>query len=346
MTLSLSDKKRLTAYALERFCRELPAPNYDIRIVFPDGSAWPREWTRPQLQTAKTVGFLRARNMQGDAAIYIRPVSMRYVLVDFDDDGYERLRRMVEDGVPIRYAIETSPYHVQAWVFVGWKATVERQAELARSLAIQYGGDMGAAHEKQLGRAPGFYNRKPQYRNDVGHFPLVQQIPQRLEKLISEPRNEPPSVAVTPPPSLARRAARGAGAISIRTDDELEAWIDSIDASRETSWPSAVVCNGETVVDYSEVPDLGPARTAYARALECMADEGYKPRLRTDGQVDRSYQDFDVAAYVLACGYTEEFAAAAIACSSNKAAERSCKAKSNYAYSRVRSAMHKLRLLS
>lgn len=332
MTISLSDKKRLTAYALERFCRELPAPKYDIRIVFPNGSAWPREWTGPQLQSAETVGFLRARNMQGDAAIYIRPVSMRYVLVDFDDDGYERLRHMVKDGVSVRYAVETSPYHVQAWVFVGWKATVEQQAELARSLAIQYGGDMGAAHEKQLGRAPGFYNRKPQYRNDVGHFPLAQQIPHRIDKLISEPRNVPPAAAVAPSPSLARRAARGAGAISIRTDDELEAWIDSVDASRETSWPSAVVFNAETVVEYSELPDLGRARTAYARALECMTDEGYMPRLRNDGQVDRSYQDFDVALYVLACGYTEEFAAAAVACSSDKAAERKSEARSNYAF--------------
>lgn len=342
MTMGLSDKKRMTAWAIERFCRELPAPKYDVRIVFPGGKAWPREWTGPQLRSAEVVGFLRARNTQDDAAIYIRPISARYVLVDFDDDGYERLRRMVEDGVPIRYSVETSPYHVQVWVDIGRKATKEQQAEMARSFASTYGGDMRSAKADQLGRAPGFFNRKPQHLNDEGHYPRVQAIPHKLKVLISEPRNVPPSVPVAPQPSLARRAARGTCANAMIVDGDLEEWIDSLDASRNDAGPREVVANGVTVVEFDKTPDLGTTRTAYARALECMEAQGYQPKRRDDGEVDRSRQDFQVARYILMCGYSVDFATAAIACGSDKAAERGGQSRYVYAFNTACSAQKSL----
>ncbi|MBP7340143.1 DNA-primase RepB domain-containing protein [Niveispirillum sp.] len=170
--LDLAEKQRLTHDALRDFTHALPSRAYDVRIIPRKRGSRPatRNWTRAVLLAPDTIKFLRAANADG-SDIFIRPGFANYVLVDFDADGDARLKAMLDDGVPVALAVRTSPGHVQAWIDIGpmREVTADEGAEAARILARRYGGDMGATGRMQVGRAPGFFNRKPKYRDENNH---------------------------------------------------------------------------------------------------------------------------------------------------------------------------------
>lgn len=162
-----------TLRAVTGWLAALPAARYDVRIV-PEGDAG-----RPELRNPTADGLLRllpllkARNAAG-AHVYARPADTAYVLVDdVDEDG---LDAMGLAGHRPAAVVATSPWNHQVWLRLagpgaGPPAAVASQT--AKLAAERYGGDRGAASAVQLGRLPGFTNRKPRHERADGSFPYV-----------------------------------------------------------------------------------------------------------------------------------------------------------------------------
>lgn len=325
----LAEKQRLTRDALRDFTRSLPASAYDVRII-PRGQnskPMPRLWSAGVLLSPSTIHFLRAANADG-SDIFIRPDFANYVLVDFDEDGDRRWKAMRDDGVPVALAVLTSPDHVQAWIDIGpmRDVTEAESAEAARILARRYGGDMRATGRKQLGRAPGFFNRKPKYRDEHGHFPRVQIIHAR-----PGPRAAP--ILMEARATLARAPA---GATGVNFADE---WSDP----SETDSEPIMICQcGQLVATMSAPPKLGHGKEAFDNALHFMTAQGYRPPRRADGDVDRSRRDIDVAMFMLYCDILPDAVIDDISTGSDKAKERMPDHAQRYAGNRINQAMKRL----
>lgn len=324
MVLSLTEKKRLTRDALRDFIRALPASRYDVRIINKvAGTKARRIWTPAQLLQPETVGFLRARNAEG-ADVYIRPATPNYVLLDFDEDGHARLQRLIQEGVPVVLAVQTSRDGVHAWINLGpiKKVTEQEQKEVARTLAKRFQADHRSANTNQVGRAPGFFNRKPIHRDSRGYYPLVRIIP-------SGPWGTAKAVLAEARRSLARARASAPGA-----------QLPYVGRDRGGD-PIEVYHNGRHIVTMRPPPDLGTPNEAFGQALSWLRDDGYTAPVRDDGQTDRSLRDVDVAEFIICCEYSEQFVEEALALGSDKAQERTPDHARSYAASRVRVALER-----
>lgn len=321
--LDLAEKQRLTHDALRDFTRALPSHLYDVRIVpRKRGSrAAMRSWTIAVLLAPDTIKFLRAANAD-DSDIFIRPGFANYVLVDFDADGDARLKAMLDGGVPVALAVRTSPGHVQAWIDIGpmREVTADEGSEAARILARRYGGDMGATGRMQPGRAPGFFNRKPTYQNEKGHFPLVRIIGSR-----PGPRA---SAILTEARSALARAPAGAAGVPVG-----RAQPSSLDDGSDGD--IILLDHGKVVGKFSAPPKLGTGKEAFDNTFRHMLANGYTFPRRADGDTDRSRRDIDVAAFMLCCELPPDDVEAAIMEGSDKATERTAENARSYARNRV-----------
>jgi hypothetical protein len=156
-----------TEAALWQWSQALPAEVYDVRAVPEDGG---RAVLR-RLGAADLAGcaaWLRHMNASGHH-IYGRPLDARHVLVDdLCVDGLTALERAHR----VSAVVETSPWNHQAWVTIAPSPVPARTASaVARLLAARFHGDSGAASAVQVGRMPGFANRKPAHQRGDGSFP-------------------------------------------------------------------------------------------------------------------------------------------------------------------------------
>jgi hypothetical protein len=262
---------------------------------------------------------LRAPNFEG-YQIYIRPADCSFVLIDLDTDPLAAIQQMKADKLPIWLIVESSPGKRQVWTSVGRRGEVTKHEahECARLLARKYGGDPGSAKAFQLGRAPGFYNRKPAHRDAKGWYPLVKArgtISTRIaHDVISEARK-----AVSSPSPHPRSAPVHERAFQARETDEdwfqqnikdAKCWIEFRD-------------EGDELFFRFTMPNIRSLETAYRDLLDHMIERcGYVAARRADGDVDRSNQDFHVAKTMLMLGYGEVFTATVINAGSGKAASR------------------------
>ncbi len=142
----------------------------DVRLVpaEDDARAIVRRYGRAQLLSA--VGFLRARNAAG-MHVYGLPACDRAILVDdLDADALDALRTRHR----IAAVVETSPANRQAWIRIGAASVPASLATAAaRLLARRHGGAVCAARQDQVGRLPGFTNRKGLHRGSDGLHPYA-----------------------------------------------------------------------------------------------------------------------------------------------------------------------------
>jgi hypothetical protein len=99
--------------------------------------------------------------------IYFRPISYEFVLLDDLD------RPALADLATLQPAalIETSPANYQAWLILPLAPSREQHGTIARFLAARLGADLASAKPDQIGRLPGFQNRKPKHQRPDGTFP-------------------------------------------------------------------------------------------------------------------------------------------------------------------------------
>lgn len=162
----------LTLRAVERWVLALGAETYDVRLVHEGGNrAILRRVAGTEL--LRWTGWLRAMNAQG-FHVFGRPLAPRYVMLDdLGPDELAHLRRCHD----LAAVLETSPANHQAWITLS-DGLVEPAvgSAAARLLAARFGADPGAANSSQVGRLPGFTNRKQIHRRHDGSLPWVRLL--------------------------------------------------------------------------------------------------------------------------------------------------------------------------
>ncbi len=173
----------LTTRAIDRQLSAMPHDVYLVQLIHSTmRRALPgkRLWTAAELRNPATIRFLRGRNRDG-YDIYIRPdgwdQNAGYVLVDLDRVAGNVIDHMRINGHDPCLVVQTSPGHLQAWIQVSRSGLESFVATaVARQLARQYGGDLGAADGRHLGRLAGFTNQKPNRRGNDGYAPWVRIV--------------------------------------------------------------------------------------------------------------------------------------------------------------------------
>lgn len=163
-------KADLTRSALSEMIFALPVEVWQLRLVSDDDHQG-APVISPQYSKAdllRSVAFLRHKNANG-YHIYGRPEAARHVLVDdLCEDAPDALDA---DGLCPAVVVRTSKGNHQAWITLS-RDEIERHVATAAAklLARRYEGDPGAANWRQVGRLPGFTNRKEVYCKD-GLYP-------------------------------------------------------------------------------------------------------------------------------------------------------------------------------
>ena len=278
VTNSAITKRQLTecVFAL---CR-----NWQMRLVPSD---FDMPVYNPNFLDAKLITstqFLRSQNMIG-YNIFGRPLSNRHILVD--DLHVDALDDLVEAGLAPAVVIETSKANYQAWLTVSDQDLNEAvAAATARILAERFGGDIRSAKAGQLGRLPGFTNRKDKHESH-GLYPFTR---------------------------IARRVRRGVapGADALLREAEERArqapalWSSGAGlTSLDRLTPSNVLTPQEAQDIYAECVD----RARFRRGVSVFED-------------DRSSLDFAVACSLIGSGFDEQDAATVLMYGSDKAAKR------------------------
>jgi len=173
----------LTRQAIQRQVAATPCELYLVRLIHHcTRRAFPGErlWTAAQLTQGATVRFLRIRNREG-CDVYLQPFAADrnagYILLDLDHAHPAVLETMCANGHEPCVVLQTSPGHLQAWVRVSPTPLEPAVATaIARQLAHTYGGDLGSADGRHLGRLAGFANQKPERRLLSGRAPWVRVV--------------------------------------------------------------------------------------------------------------------------------------------------------------------------
>jgi RepB DNA-primase N-terminal domain len=129
---------------------------------------WDAETTR------RSIPWLRLQNAEG-RNIYIHPKG-EHGLSLIDDISADSVRWMKEEGFQPALIVETSPGNFQAWLKHPRSLPHDVSTAAARTLARQFGGDLGAADWRHFGRLAGFTNHKPNRALENGLFPFVRLI--------------------------------------------------------------------------------------------------------------------------------------------------------------------------
>jgi hypothetical protein len=159
-----------TEATFRKLITALPAPGYDLGILSEGGMY--RLEALQAFRLLRMLGYLKYRNANG-AHIYIRPAGeSSYTLLD--DLKLATLHRMEAEGYSPAAVVETSPGSFQAWLRHEQPLSKELGTIAAKTLAEHFGADRSAADWRRFGRAPGFTNRKPQYRSGLGLYPFAQ----------------------------------------------------------------------------------------------------------------------------------------------------------------------------
>ena len=165
-----------TTEAVTRQITAMGAAVYEVGLYKPEAEAEgeavmiPRTWDVDSLM--KSIKWLRLQNLEG-RNIYVRPKG-EHNLSLVDDLTADAVRRMKSAGFQPAAIVETSPGNFQAWLKHPRQLSRELSTAAARTLAADFGGDLGAADWRHFGRAGGFANRKPRYRRADGLYPFVR----------------------------------------------------------------------------------------------------------------------------------------------------------------------------
>ncbi len=297
---------RLTAEAIKQVMRVMPATRYEIRLIHPDRDSHQpitRSFTRAEL--LRSVKYLRHENRNG-YHVYFRPEAPHFIYVD--DVCEDDIDAMMADGIRPVLVYETSEGLYHAWVQLALRPehlTEAEATEARKVLAERYRGDCRATGKNQLGRLPGFRNRKPEYEDSNGGFPLVKikraTFAPIATKVLEEARKRIASAPPSPLPPVGR---------VLNHQDKGEDVLEIYD-------------RGKHVVTMSAQYEIGDLDTAYALALNEMKSSGYKSPIRNSGDgVDRSKQDMAVASFLYRQCVKPELIEQIIMRGSDKAAER------------------------
>lgn len=209
--------------------------------------------------------------------IYVRgPREQDHDLILLDDLDRFTIDRMSSNGHPPAVFTETSPGNCQAWLRLGKPVPAELRLEIARNLAMEYGGDPGAVGAHQAGRLVGFTNRKPKHKTARGFpFAMLLNAPGTImpsaDRLIAAAR-----VAATIHEKKQRtaRASRSEIEVGDAPDRIVDAWLSSYEKSGDlsaTDWSNTNRCLAVGVPAKDLVAVLGRVASRKGRSADDYA---------------------------------------------------------------------------
>ena len=159
-----------TQKAVRKHVEAMGCERFEVGVFDPSSERMiPRVWDKEAV--LKSIAWLRYENLKG-RNIYIRPAGEHHLSL-VDDLNAAAVQRMKSEGFAPALVVETSPSNFQAWLHHGQKLDRSLSTAVAKSLANEFGGDLGSADWRHFGRLAGFTNRKDKYRQPDGHFPYV-----------------------------------------------------------------------------------------------------------------------------------------------------------------------------
>jgi hypothetical protein len=167
-----------TVEAVQAQIEAMASDVFEIGLFKPDARDGevlmiPRVWDRDGLM--RSISWLRHENRDG-RNIYVRPRG-EHNLSLVDDLTQNAVLQMKGAGFSPALVVETSPGNFQAWLKHPEKLDKEMGTAMARTLAVRFGGDTGAADWRHFGRLSGFTNRKTRYRDPAtGLHPFVKLV--------------------------------------------------------------------------------------------------------------------------------------------------------------------------
>lgn len=157
--------------SVEQYLEVVSADQYIIQVCHALGNSQehkPMRWTVSYKELMNKLAYLQYLNLK-DYNIYARPLNNNFILVD-DLTCWKALMSYQPCLV-----METSPRNYQAFYRISGKMLTIKDARLyCTSLATTLNGDMRAARPTQVGRLPGFTNRKPKHFKRYGFSPWVK----------------------------------------------------------------------------------------------------------------------------------------------------------------------------
>ena len=148
----------------------MPTEKYVVQLWHKDEERFrPIRKLLDREELLRHINFLRAKNCQG-YNIYCRPNEYCYILLD------DLSRDVLENLAKLKPCIlmETSPNNYQAFLKLSEVPNSRENAlSICRALADRFKADRGAAKPEQVGRMPGFTNRKEKHFKN-GKYPFVK----------------------------------------------------------------------------------------------------------------------------------------------------------------------------
>ena len=276
-----------TRSSLIRQLRGLGLDRFEITRKGPEHSGT-EVWTPDEI--LKNLPKLKRWNGSG-VDLYVRGLrDVDHDLIFIDDLDRFTIERMKSAGHGPAVFIETSPGNCQAWIRLGRPVPADVRIEVARILAAEYGGDMGAVGAHQAGRLVGFTNRKPKHKTHLGFpFVLLLNAPGKpapaSSSLIIDGKIEAAKAAVEAPKRREKMRNRPLGSIDERI---VRAWEKSHEKSSDlsgTDWsntnkclaagmkPSDLIAILLHVSDRKKDRAEGYARTTVEKAIKHQAEK-------------------------------------------------------------------------
>ncbi len=284
-------KSDITRNQLREIVCALPTDQWQVRMV-PSDTAPHGARTTPACYTTgqfiSSYKYIRHMNANG-CHIYGRPMSNWHVLVD--DLCEDAIDQLFKDGLRPSVIVETSPDNYQAWITVAPEPINDNLARaVAVLLASRYGGDLNSTGRNQLGRLPGFTNRKLMYEDKAGHYPFTRLLYPRC-----------------PHPFVYRRMIAPASERLLRDAEQCASEI-----LPSSTLGSGVLNNTQSKLSHDE------AVTSYCEAEQSIYEQFGIEQFKCD----RSRLDYAIAQHLMLRGMPKEDCIAALLAGSDKARER------------------------
>ena len=146
---------------------------FDIGVKRIDGAMILREgWGARQV--LKSLLWLRRENLNR-GHIYVRPSGVHGLSL-VDDLKAAAIAGMKAHGFEPAVVVETSPANFQAWLKHGQVLAEATSTQVAKELALRFGGDPGSADWRHFGRLAGFTNPKPNRQLESGLQPFARLV--------------------------------------------------------------------------------------------------------------------------------------------------------------------------
>jgi hypothetical protein len=167
-----------TVHAVDRQIAAMGCRMFEAGLFKPEAEGvgpvmMPRIWDADTL--LRSIAWLRKENRDG-RNIFCRPKGEHHLSL-VDDLSSDAVAEMKRSGFEPALVVETSPNNFQAWLNHGRTLSAGLSTAVAKALAVQFGGDSGAADWRHFGRLSGFTNRKEKYRDSrTGLYPFVHLV--------------------------------------------------------------------------------------------------------------------------------------------------------------------------